>query len=76
MFALLGLQVFPHQWAQLWLDGILLFLDLTLLARPFAVWLGTVGMPIGWRDKIFIAWAGLRGSVPIVLATYPAPYWQ
>ncbi len=72
MFALLGLQVFPHQWAALWLDGILLFSALTLVARPFAVWLGTVGMGIGWRNKIFIAWAGLRGSVPIVLATYPA----
>ena len=72
MFALLGLQVFPHQWAELWLDGILLFFALTLVARPFAVWLGTVGMGIGWRDKIFISWAGLRGSVPIVLATYPA----
>lgn len=72
MFALLGLQVFPHQWTALWLDGILLFLALTLIARPLAVWLGTVGMRIGWRDKIFIAWAGLRGSVPIVLATYPA----
>lgn len=72
MFALMGLQVFPHQWEEIWLDGILLFLVLTLLARPFAVWLGTVGMRLGWRHKTFIAWAGLRGAVPIVLATYPA----
>jgi cell volume regulation protein A len=72
MFALLGLQVFPHQWADLWLDGILLFLALTFFARPFAVFLGTTGMGIGWKDKTFISWAGLRGSVPIVLATYPA----
>ncbi|MFA5700870.1 MAG: potassium/proton antiporter [Desulfuromonas sp.] len=72
MFALLGLQVFPHQWADLWLEGILLFCALTFVARPFAVWVGTLGMRIPTRDKIFIAWAGLRGSVPIVLATYPA----
>jgi cell volume regulation protein A len=72
MFALLGLQVFPRQWAGIWLDGILLFLALTFVARPFAVFLGTTGMGIEWRDKIFISWAGLRGSVPIVLATYPA----
>ncbi len=72
MFALMGLQVFPHQWGAIWLDGILLFLVLTLFARPFAVWLGTVGMGLGWKSKTFIAWAGLRGSVPIVLATYPA----
>lgn len=71
MFALMGLLVFPHQWEEIWLDGILLFLVLALLARPCAVWLGTVGMGLGWRNKIFIAWAGLRGSVPIVLATYP-----
>ncbi len=72
MFALLGLQVFPHHWANLWVEGILLFCALTFVARPFAVLVGTIGMRIGMRDKFFIAWAGLRGSVPIVLATYPA----
>lgn len=72
MFAMLGLQVFPHQWADIWGEGILLFLALTLVARPVAVWLGTAGMRLGWKNKTFIAWAGLRGAVPIVLATYPA----
>ncbi|HNR14449.1 MAG TPA: potassium/proton antiporter [Thermodesulfobacteriota bacterium] len=72
MFALMGLQVFPHQWKEIWLDGVLLFFALALLARPLAVWLGTVGMGLDWRSKTFIAWAGLRGAVPIVLATYPA----
>jgi len=57
---------------EIWGDGILLFLVLTLLARPLAVWVGTAGMRLGWKSKTFIAWAGLRGSVPIVLATYPA----
>lgn len=72
MFALLGLQVFPHEWGAIWLDGILLFVVLTFLARPFAVWLGTLGMGLDWKSKTFISWAGLRGAVPIVLATYPA----
>lgn len=72
MFALMGLQVFPHQWAELWWQGILLFLVLTLVARPLAVWIGTIGMGYKWKDKTFIAWAGLRGAVPIVLATYPS----
>ena len=72
IFALMGLQVFPHQWGEIWKNGVLLFLVLTLLARPFAVWLGTQGMRLGWRERVFIAWAGLRGSVPVVLATYPA----
>lgn len=71
MFVLLGLQVFPRQWAGIWFEGILLFLVLTFVARPFAVWLSTVGMRLGWKDKLFISWSGLRGAVPIVLATYP-----
>ena len=72
MFVLLGLQVFPHQWAELWHEGIILFAVLTFIARPFAVGLGTVRMGLKWKEKIFIAWAGLRGSVPVILATYPA----
>lgn len=71
LFVLLGLQVFPRQWAGIWLEGILLFLVLTFVARPVAVWLGTVGMRLGWKNRLFISWAGLRGAVPIVLATYP-----
>ncbi|MGE3310385.1 MAG: potassium/proton antiporter [Limisphaerales bacterium] len=71
MFVLLGLQVFPRQWAGIWLEGIVLFLALTLVARPFAVWVSTIGMGLPWREKLFISWAGLRGAVPIVLATYP-----
>lgn len=71
VFVLMGLLVFPHRWSSLWLDGIVLFLVLTLVARPLAVWLGTIGMGIDVRSKVFISWAGLRGAVPIVLATYP-----
>lgn len=71
MFVLLGLQVFPRQWASIWIEGILLFLVLTFIARPFAVWFSTVGMRLAWRDRLFISWSGLRGAVPIVLATYP-----
>lgn len=71
VFVLMGVLVFPRQWANLWLDGVLLFAALTFVARPAAVWLGTVGMRIGVRERCFISWAGLRGAVPIVLATYP-----
>ena len=72
MFVLMGLLVFPHQWSELWLDGVILFLVLTFVARPLAVFLGTMGMGFGLRNKVFTSWAGLRGAVPIVLATYPA----
>ena len=72
MFVLMGLLVFPREWAGLWPQGLLLFAVLTFVARPAAVFLGTLGMGLGFRDRLFASWAGLRGAVPIVLATYPA----
>jgi len=71
LFVLLGLLVAPRQWSELWLQGIVLFCVLTFIARPFAVIVGTIGMGIERRNRAFITWAGLRGAVPIVLATYP-----
>lgn len=71
VFVMMGLLVYPSQWSKLWLDGVVLFLVLTFLARPAAVWMGTVGMRIGVRERHFMCWAGMRGAVPIVLATYP-----
>lgn len=72
MFVMMGLLVFPREWSEVWVDGLLLFLVLTFIARPVAVFIGTLGMRFGLRDKVFASWAGLRGAVPIVLATYPA----
>ena len=72
MFILLGLLVFPSQWGGIWLDGLVLFLVLTFVARPLAILLGTLGMRLGAKNRLFMIWAGLRGAVPIVLATYPA----
>jgi cell volume regulation protein A len=72
MFVMLGLLVFPKQFADIWWQGLLLFLCLTFVARPIAVFLGMIGMGFGLNQRLFIAWAGLRGAVPIVLATYPA----
>lgn len=71
VFVMMGLLVFPSQWSTLWLDGIVLFSALTLVARPAAVWLGTLGMGFEAKERLFMSWAGLRGAVPIVLATYP-----
>jgi cell volume regulation protein A len=72
MFVLLGLLVFPHEWKDIWVEGVVLFLVLALVARPAAVFIGTAGMGMKWKEKLFASWAGLRGAVPIVLATYPA----
>ncbi len=46
-------------------------LFLTLVARPLSVWVSTVWFKLGWRDQVFLSWAGLRGAVPIVLCTIP-----
>jgi len=76
LFVLLGVLVSPHNWLKegLILKGILLFIFLSFVARPAAVFLGTIGMRLQFKDKFFIAWSGLRGAVPIVLATYPIAY--
>jgi cell volume regulation protein A len=46
-------------------------LILTLVARPVSVLLSSIAQPMPWRELGFISWAGLRGAVPIVLATIP-----
>jgi len=71
MFLLMGLLVFPKEWAALWPRGVVLFLVVAFAARPLAVLLGTLGMRFPWKHKLFMSWAGLRGAVPIILATYP-----
>ncbi|MFD1020894.1 potassium/proton antiporter [Thalassobacillus hwangdonensis] len=73
MFIILGLLVFPGQLFSttiVW-DGLFLSLLLILVARPVAVFLSLIKMNYTIREKIFISWAGLRGAVPIVLATFP-----
>lgn len=71
VFVLMGVLVFPSRLAGIWVDGVVLFAVLAFVARPLAVWLGTIGMRLPARDRVFMSWAGLRGAVPIVLATYP-----
>lgn len=71
MFILMGLLVYPRHWVSLWVQGVTLFLILTFISRPLAVWVGTVRMKWSAKHRLFIAWAGLRGAVPIILATYP-----
>jgi cell volume regulation protein A len=44
---------------------------LTFVARPLSVMVSSLVSRSGWRDQAFLSWAGLRGAVPIVLATIP-----
>ncbi len=72
LFILLGLLVFPRQFARIWLPGMLVFLVITFVGRPLTVFLCTWLEKYSLREKAFLSWSGVRGSVPIVLATYPA----
>ncbi len=72
MFIILGLLAFPGQLFTLDVMAAGLFLSFILMfvARPVAVFLSTLGMKYTLKEKTFISWAGLRGAVPIVLATF------
>jgi potassium/hydrogen antiporter len=70
-FLMLGLLVFPLKLAHIALPGALLALCMIFVARPLAVFLSLAPIKLDWRSKLFIAWAGLRGAAPIILATFP-----
>lgn len=72
MFVVLGLLVFPKNLVSVAAPGIILSLFLILVARPVAVYLSLLFANMQKRTKFFVAWAGLRGAVPIILATIPA----
>lgn len=72
LFVLLGLLVFPKQFSKIWILGIALFLIITFIGRPLAVFICMSFVKLNFKEKIFLSWSGIRGAVPIVLATYPA----
>ena len=71
MFLALGLLVFPHQLDDIAWQGTLIALVLVFVARPLAVVVATAFAPLGLGDRLVLGWAGLRGAVPVVLATFP-----
>ena len=71
MFLTLGLLVFPKQLVSVAGHGLLISLLLIFLARPASVFIGLILSRFNAREKALISWVGLRGSVPIVLATFP-----
>ena len=71
VFLTLGLLVFPSQLPEVALHGLAIALWLMLVARPAGVFLSLMFSKFSWREKSFISWVGLRGAVPIILATYP-----
>lgn len=71
MFITLGLLVFPKQLIPNIGLGLMISFVLMLIARPVAVFIALFFFKESTRKKLFISWVGLRGAVPIVLATYP-----
>jgi potassium/hydrogen antiporter len=70
MFLTLGLLVFPTQLPAAALKGTVLAFVLVFLARPAAVAIATLPFAYDWRERLILGWAGLRGAVPVVLATF------
>jgi len=71
LFLTLGLLVFPKQIIPFFGIGILISVILIFVARPLSVFLSLMFFKPGFKEKLFVSWVGLRGAVPIVLATYP-----
>ncbi|XAP77514.1 potassium/proton antiporter [Citromicrobium bathyomarinum] len=72
MFLTLGLLITPSNLTGVIVPGLAITFILMFIARPVSVFLCLAPFRrFGWRAKLFASWAGLRGAVPIVLATFP-----
>lgn len=71
MFLMLGLLVFPSQLREVALPGLLLGLLIAFVARPLAVVLCLAPFRFAPREVAYVGWVGLRGAVPVILATFP-----
>jgi potassium/hydrogen antiporter len=71
MFITLGLQVIPSGLLSVIDVGLLMSAALMFIARPLSVFLSLALTKFSIREKLVVSWVGLRGAVPIVLATFP-----
>ncbi|MER5731676.1 potassium/proton antiporter [Streptomyces sp. NPDC002138] len=71
MFVLLGLLVTPHDLVHDFWPAVIIGLVLTMVARPLEVFLSLLPFRVPWQEQALMSWAGLRGAVPIILATIP-----
>ena len=71
LFVLLGLLASPGRFLSAVPEALLIGAVATFVARPLAVWVSALPFRMPWREQVFLSWAGLRGAVPIVIATIP-----
>ena len=71
MFLILGLLVFPSRLLGVAPVGLAIGVLLGFVVRPVVVWLCLLPFRYPQREVLYIGWVGLRGAVPIVLATFP-----
>ncbi len=71
MFLILGLLIFPSHLPAVFGSGLLITAVAIFIARPVSVLITLLPMKMSFREKLFVSWVGLRGAVPIVLATFP-----
>ncbi|GGT61775.1 potassium/proton antiporter [Streptomyces purpureus] len=71
MFVLLGLLVTPSKLIGDFWPAVIIGLVLTVVARPMEVLVSLLPFRVPWQEQALMSWAGLRGAVPIILATIP-----
>jgi len=71
LFGILGLLVFPSGLGDVALEGLVLSAVLIFVARPLATLVATALADYRLRERVMLSWAGLRGAIPIWLATFP-----
>lgn len=71
LFLSLGLLVFPSQLGGVAVEGLILTAVLIFVARPLSTLVSTPAMGFSMPERLALGWAGLRGGVPVVLATFP-----
>jgi len=71
MFLTMGLLVFPSRLLPVLGSSLLVSLFLMFVARPASVLAALSVTSMNFRERIMVSWVGLRGAVPIILATFP-----
>ncbi|MDO4569092.1 MAG: potassium/proton antiporter [Planctomycetia bacterium] len=71
LFLALGLLVTPSHFKEIVVPGLAIAAFIMFVARPLSVYLGLIKSSFNFREQTLVAWGGIRGAAPIVLAIFP-----